>query len=258
LERALGRRLEVEIKLNVMGKGHAFDLVTPDRDVVAECKAFSWTVSGNVPSAKIVHLREAVSDLRGLGEGVLCYLVVERATHSRHRETLGEYFVRLNRERLGPVSVLELADNDVLSCLYGLPPSEPPASKILSPAVSEPQGAPARSDVRLTLAELNDLLSRLLKLLNWLEGRPGSREETLAARISRLYHYAVLPPVVATYMHTIRQLRNAAQHEGYAPTQDDSVVASGAWAAIQRWAEQRGWPGDDRSDTIDPRGPKGK
>ena len=44
-------------------KPHRFDLATREHDIVGECKAFTWTEGGNIPSAKISTLKEAVSYL---------------------------------------------------------------------------------------------------------------------------------------------------------------------------------------------------
>jgi len=42
------------------GKQHKFDIVSSDRSVVAECKSYTWTSSGNRPSAKFSTALEAV------------------------------------------------------------------------------------------------------------------------------------------------------------------------------------------------------
>jgi hypothetical protein len=38
---------------------HGFDLVSSDLLVIGECKSYSWTESGNVPSAKMGFVNEA-------------------------------------------------------------------------------------------------------------------------------------------------------------------------------------------------------
>jgi hypothetical protein len=52
---------EVRIAIGDPPKEHAFDLASMDRMHVCECKAFTFTAGGNVPSAKISTLREAVN-----------------------------------------------------------------------------------------------------------------------------------------------------------------------------------------------------
>lgn len=41
-------------------KYHKFDLVSEDGDIVVECKSYTWTKSGNFPSAKISTAVEAI------------------------------------------------------------------------------------------------------------------------------------------------------------------------------------------------------
>jgi hypothetical protein len=47
-------------------KQHKFDLVSHDLKYVGECKNYSWTASGNAPSAKIGQTNEAVFYLQHL------------------------------------------------------------------------------------------------------------------------------------------------------------------------------------------------
>lgn len=51
---------EVAIPIGHPPKEHKFDLANGDRTIVAECKCYTWTDSGNVPSAKLMGLDEAV------------------------------------------------------------------------------------------------------------------------------------------------------------------------------------------------------
>lgn len=51
---------EVAIPIGTPPKDHKFDLANSDRSVVVECKNYRWTKSGNVPSAKLTGLDEAV------------------------------------------------------------------------------------------------------------------------------------------------------------------------------------------------------
>lgn len=92
------------------GKFHSFDLATPERDIIAECKAFTFTVTGNIPAAKITTLREAVAFLRALPGVVVRILIVKQDAHPRSGETLGHYFVRLNKHLLGEVIIFELSE----------------------------------------------------------------------------------------------------------------------------------------------------
>ena len=47
---------EAAIPIGRPPKEHKFDLANADRSIVAECKCYTWTDSGNVPSAKLMGL----------------------------------------------------------------------------------------------------------------------------------------------------------------------------------------------------------
>lgn len=111
--------IEIEFPLGTPPKLHPFDIVSRSRSVVCECKAYTWTSGGNVPSAKITHLREAVGYLNQLPGEVIRILAVQRATHVRQRDTLGEYFVRLNATMIGEVVVVESDSASALRELHG-------------------------------------------------------------------------------------------------------------------------------------------
>ena len=118
---ALGRDFGLEVPIAIgPGKPHFFDLATREQDVVAECKAFGFTASGNNPSAKLATLREATAYLRAVAGDALRLLVVKRAPHPTRGETLGRYFVRLNVNHLDRITVLEMPkEGGDLECLYG-------------------------------------------------------------------------------------------------------------------------------------------
>jgi hypothetical protein len=220
------------------GRLNFFDLATPERDVVAECKAFGWTATGNVPAAKISTLREAVAYLRALPDGTTRYLIIKRSERIGKSETLAEYFVRLNEESLGPVNVLELpADGGQIRGVYGLfardaIPCEP------APAVASDRQESLRSaDV---VAELNASRNQLLRILDWLDGSSAT-EESVAGRIQRLYYVGRLPRIIAALMHTVREVRNAAEHDGYLPTQQEASAARSASIAVREWGKKNGW-----------------
>jgi hypothetical protein len=121
LRRALNREFDLEVPISIgPGKPHYFDLATPQRDIVAECKAFAFTASGNIPSAKITTLREATMYLRAVQGDPQRLLIVKRDPHPKSGETLGRYFVRLNVNHLDRVVVLEMPEpGGDLVCLHG-------------------------------------------------------------------------------------------------------------------------------------------
>ena len=105
----LGVTFEVtSIDIGQPPKSHKFDLVSADRKYVGEAKAFSWTISGNVPSAKITTLREAAMYLNWLPSTARTFIVMKRALRGQRDESLAEYFARLNDSLLGSVAVIEL------------------------------------------------------------------------------------------------------------------------------------------------------
>lgn len=121
LRHALGRDFNLEVPISIgPGRPHYFDLATPERDIIVECKAFGFTESGNIPSAKISTLREATAYLRAATGDACRLLVVKRATRPKHSETLGRYFVRLNINHLARITVLEMPEEGgVLECVHG-------------------------------------------------------------------------------------------------------------------------------------------
>jgi hypothetical protein len=121
LRLALGRDFDLEVPIRIgSGKPHFFDLATRERDIVAECKAFTFTAGGNNPAAKITTLREATVYLRSIPGNVQRVLIVKHAPHPKRGETLGRYFVRLNPNFLEQVTVLEMPeDGGDLACIHG-------------------------------------------------------------------------------------------------------------------------------------------
>jgi hypothetical protein len=114
-------RYEIPRPIGTPPKPHKFDLVARSGRIVAECKAFAWTKTGNVPSAKITTLREAVAFLAQLPEEVTKILALARAVHERRTETLGEYFVRLNSNLLQGITVMELSGESAMRTLWPKP-----------------------------------------------------------------------------------------------------------------------------------------
>lgn len=109
LKRALGREFDFEVPFAIGAKSHKVDLATVERDVIVECKAYAWRENGGVPSAKITGLRDAVALLLSI-QVETRVLILKRAVRAGKKESLAEYFVRLNADRLGPVIVLELPE----------------------------------------------------------------------------------------------------------------------------------------------------
>jgi hypothetical protein len=120
LKRALSRDFDLEVPIDVAGKLHKFDLASPERNTVVECKAIKFTKGENNPSAKITTLREAVMYLRAAQGNPARLLIIKHDPHPKRKETLGQYFVRLNRHMLEGVTVLEMPETGgELVCIHG-------------------------------------------------------------------------------------------------------------------------------------------
>lgn len=72
-----------------------------------ECKRYTWTETGNVPSAKMGFTNEAAFYLRFLPDSYNKYIVMLKAHHPKRRESLAEYYYRMNNHLLGTVKVAE-------------------------------------------------------------------------------------------------------------------------------------------------------
>ena len=89
-------------------KKHKFDLVSTDLRYIGECKNYSWTETGNIPSAKMAFLNEAVFYLQHLKDATNKFLVLRKDNHEKHSETLAEYYYRINRHLLNGVFIIEI------------------------------------------------------------------------------------------------------------------------------------------------------
>lgn len=102
-----GFELEKKIPIGEPPKDHKFDIVNSDLGIVIECKRYTWTVTGNVPSAKMGFTNEAAFYLRFLPDKYEKYIVMLKAHHPKRQESLAEYYYRMNRHLLGKVKVAE-------------------------------------------------------------------------------------------------------------------------------------------------------
>ncbi len=101
--------LEKKIKIGSLNekKDHKFDIVAEDNSIAVECKCYTWTETGNVPSAKMGFVNEAAFYLSFLPNTYEKYIVMLRATHEKRTETLAEYYYRTNNHLLGYIKVAE-------------------------------------------------------------------------------------------------------------------------------------------------------
>lgn len=104
--------IEQKILIGKPAKLHSFDIASADESVVVECKCYTWTEAGNVPSAKMGFTNEAAFYLSFLSDETERIIVMLRAEHPKRNETLAEYYFRTYRHLLGNIKVFEF-DNQV-------------------------------------------------------------------------------------------------------------------------------------------------
>ena len=105
---------EAVVAIGKPAKNHKFDLANDDRSIVAECKCYTWTDSGNVPSAKLMGLDEAVFYFSFLPTETKKNLCMKKATYRGKTETLAEYYVRVHGHLMGDVFVYEISDDGTM------------------------------------------------------------------------------------------------------------------------------------------------
>ena len=100
--------LEVPFPIGDPPKQHKFDLASEDRKFVGESKCYSWTESGNMPSAKMAFVNQAVFYLSHLPHGITRFVVMPRDIRPRTGEALADYYYRTYRHLLNGVLVVEI------------------------------------------------------------------------------------------------------------------------------------------------------
>ena len=99
--------LEKKIPIGNPPKNHKFDIVSSQKMIVIECKRYTWTETGNVPSAKMGFTNEAAFYLSFLPDTYEKYIVMLKSNHPKRSESLAEYYFRTNRHLLGKTKVAE-------------------------------------------------------------------------------------------------------------------------------------------------------
>ena len=98
-------------------KEHEFDLVSEKNKIIIECKKYSWTKTGNIPSAKKSTLNEAVLYLSLAPKKYKKILMLHKAVHVKKEETFAQYYSRLNNHLLTNISIWELDDRNILKII---------------------------------------------------------------------------------------------------------------------------------------------
>lgn len=100
-------QIEKKIAIGNPSKLHSFDIVSNDNNSVIECKCYSWTETGNVPSAKMGFVNEAAFYLSFLPDDVEKIIIMAKSTHPKRSETLAQYYFRTNRHLIGKIKIME-------------------------------------------------------------------------------------------------------------------------------------------------------
>ena len=102
-----GFELETKISIGNPPKEHKFDIVSIEKKIAIECKRYTWTESGNVPSAKMGFTNEAAFYLSFLPDSYEKYIVMSFSFNEKKRESLAEYYYRTNKHLIGKTKVAE-------------------------------------------------------------------------------------------------------------------------------------------------------
>ena len=90
-------------------KPHRFDLGDRVQKVIIECKSHTWTKGGNVPSAKMTTLNQAMYLFLLAPKSYRKILFVSKRMNPMGDTSLAEYYARVNRHLIpGDVEIWEL------------------------------------------------------------------------------------------------------------------------------------------------------
>ncbi len=98
---------EKKIPIGNPAKDHKFDIVDEAGTIAVECKRYTWTETGNVPSAKMGFTNEAAFYLSFLPKSYDKYIVMLKSHHPKRQESLAEYYYRTNKHLIGQIKVAE-------------------------------------------------------------------------------------------------------------------------------------------------------
>ena len=106
-------RLEMEVPIDIGNppKAHRFDCVSSKQKIVIECKCYTWTNAGNIPSAKLMGLNEAVFYMSYLPKDTQKIIAMKKSTYPGKEETLAEYYNRIDGHLLEGIQIVEVDEN---------------------------------------------------------------------------------------------------------------------------------------------------
>lgn len=112
----LQRGFPLEVGVGTSTKIRQFDLGLNDPPILVECKSHRWTVTGNMPSAKVTVWNESMFYFHMASNRYRKVFFVIRDIHARRKESLAEYYVRNNSHLIPPgVSIIEFDENSGLA-----------------------------------------------------------------------------------------------------------------------------------------------
>ena len=109
-EKGINLTPSFSIPLGVSGtpKPHCFDMGSNEHALLVECKSHNWTVTGNMPSAKMTVWNEAMYYFHLAPNHYEKILFVLEARNERQGRTLAQYYVDIHGHLIPPcVSILE-------------------------------------------------------------------------------------------------------------------------------------------------------
>lgn len=114
LEEELTTILKPEVKISIEEPKieHAFDLANENNSIVIECKNYTWTKAGNVPSAKVSTINEAVLYFTFLDTNVKKILCLKKSVHIKKQGSLADYYVRTYGHLLRDITVYEIEEDE--------------------------------------------------------------------------------------------------------------------------------------------------
>lgn len=114
LEEELTTILKPEVKISIEEPKieHAFDLANENNSIVIECKNYTWTKAGNVPSAKVSTINEAVLYFTFLDTNVKKILCLKKSVHIKKQGSLEDYYVRTYGHLLRDITVYEIEEDE--------------------------------------------------------------------------------------------------------------------------------------------------